>query len=159
MNDSVRFYSTKVDPEKSLQEVAGLLRKYGAQRFEQRWEDNRTVAIRFTLPAPEARFGHLPIIMRPKVEHLARELRERHGIEDDDQVDRVAWRQLKGILEGILMAADSGMFSAAQILVGMAEDPMTGITLWEIACEQDELQPLLLQPGQDYEIVAEGDIA
>ena len=56
MNDSVRFYTTEVSPEKSLQEVMGLLRKYGAQRFEMVWEDGKTTAVRFNLSTPEGGF-------------------------------------------------------------------------------------------------------
>ena len=60
MNDSVRFYTTEVSPEKSLQEVMGLLRKYGAQRFEMVWEDGKTTAVRFNLPTPEAAYLQRP---------------------------------------------------------------------------------------------------
>lgn len=155
MSGSVRFYSTSVAPEKSLSEVAGLLRQYGAQRFEQVWEAGRTVAVRFNLPAPEARFGFMSIVLRPKVDALAATLRERHNIDDPAQVERVAWRQLKGILEGILMAADTGMFSAAQVLLGMAETP-TGETLWETLAQRQTLALPPADDGADYEILPPG---
>lgn len=132
---SVRFYSTSVPVDRSLQEVAALLRQYGAQRFEQVWEAGRTVAVRFNLPVPEADFGFMAVVLRPRVSSVADVLRERHNIDDPAQADRVAWRQLKGILEGILMAVDTGMFSAPQVLLGMAET-RTGETLWETFVER-----------------------
>lgn len=135
---SIRFYSTKVDVEKSMQEVATLLREYGAQRFEQVWEAGRTVAVRFNLPVPEAEFGFMGVVLRPQIDGLRTALREQHNIDDPDQVERVAWRQLKGILEGILMATETGMFSPAQVLLGMAETG-DGSTLWETMRKQSTL--------------------
>ena len=130
---SIRYYTTSVSVEQSMQEVASMLREYGAQRFEQVWDEltGDTVAIRFNLPVPEARFGFMPVVLRPQVDELARALRDRHNVDDAEQVQRVAWRQLKGVLEGILMAADTGMFSAAQVLLGMAESE-SGEPLWEV---------------------------
>ena len=134
--DSVRFYSTKVSPEGSLGEVAQMLRKYGAQRFEQMWEGGKTIGVRFNLPTPEAAFGFIDVVLRPKTDVLANKLWEAHRIDDADQVERVAWRQLKGILEGILLGVDTGMFSAGQMFLGMAEDPDTGEPLWDVVCQR-----------------------
>lgn len=139
---SIRFHTTKVKTEVSLQEVATLLREYGAQRFEQVWEDDRTVAVRFNLPVPEAKFGHMSIVLRPRMGALSMALRAEHNIYDEDQVERIAWRQLKGILEGILMAADSGMFTAAQLFLGMAETS-EGESLWEQVISGDHATLLL----------------
>ena len=156
MADSVRFYSTNVAPEKSLSEVVGLLRKYGAQRFEQMWDGfGHTSAIRFNLPTPEAAFGHIDVILRPKTDVLADKLWQAHRIDDDDQVERVAWRQLKGILEGILLAADTGMFSPAQLLLGMGETfDQNGnpTTVWESMKMLDSL-PLALPPVVEAELI------
>ncbi|MEE8551446.1 MAG: hypothetical protein V3T08_09375 [Gemmatimonadota bacterium] len=138
MSNGVRFYTTKVSPEKSLQEVMGLLRKYGAQRFEMVWEDGRTTAVRFNLPVPEAAFGFLDIVLRPKVDVLGRKMRDsaRSRRITPEQVERTAWRQLKGILEGMLMAVDTGMFSAGQLFFGMAEDPESKQPMWDVVCER-----------------------
>lgn len=144
MAESVRFYSTKVDPARSLSEVAELLRKYGAQRFEQVWEAGRTVAVRFNLPVPEAELGHMAVVLKPRTEELARKLWDVHGIDDPDQVDRVAWRQLKGVLEGILLAVDTGMFSVPELFLGMAEAG-DGAPLWEHLLHHPEV--LMLEAG------------
>jgi hypothetical protein len=137
-----------------MQEVATMLREYGAQRFEQVWEAGRTVAIRFNLPVPEAAFGFMPIVLAPQTDGLRRALREQHRIDDDEQVERVAWRQLKGILEGILLATETGMFSAAQVLLGMAETP-TGETMWEVMRSRDTLAlPAPREPQEaEYEVL------
>lgn len=154
---SIRYYSTSVDVEQSMQEVASMLREYGAQRFEQVWEGNRTVAVRFNLPVPEAEWGFMPVVLRPQMDALAAGLRKRHRIDEPEQVERVAWRQLKGVLEGVLMAADTGMFSTAQVLMGMAEGS-DGRTLWESLRSMDTLalpgttdEPMVLEA--EYEEV------
>jgi len=145
MSNSIRFYSTKVSPEASLAEVATLLRRYGAQRFEQVWDGfGRVSAVRFNLPVVEAELGFMSVLLKPKTEYLAERLFEVHKIDDAEQVERVAWRQLKGILEGVLLAIDTGMFTAPELLLGMAETP-TGATLWEVFLERPEV--LLLTDG------------
>lgn len=144
MSNSVRYYSTKVSPARSLAEVSDLLRQYGAQRFEQVWEAGRTVAVRFNLPVPQAELGFMAVVLRPKTEVLARKLKSRHSIDDSEQVDRVAWRQLKGVLEGILMAVDTGMFTAPELLLGMAEGG-DGRSLWQHVLERPEV--LMLGAG------------
>ncbi len=136
MSNSVRFYSTKVSPENSLGEVAALLRKYGAQRFEQMWNGGKTTGVRFNLPTPEASFGFIDVVLKPKTDVLADKLWEAHRIDEEIQVERVAWRQLKGILEGILLGVDTGMFSAGQMFLGMAEDPETGQPMWDVVCQR-----------------------
>ena len=144
---AVRFHSTEVDTTQSLSEVAALLRKYGSTRFEQEWDGfGRTQGIRFNLPAPEAAEGYINVVLRPQTEVLADKLELEHRITDPDQVDRVAWRQLKGIMEGILLAADTGMFPAAQLFLGMAETP-SGVSLWESIITGDG--PRLLTPGDE----------
>ena len=142
---SIRFYSTNVSPEKSLGEVAELLRKYGAQRFEQVWEGNRTVAVRFNLPVPEAELGFMAVVLKPQTAVLAQQLRQKHRIDDPDQVERVAWRQLKGVLEGILIAVDTGMFTVPELFLGMAESH-GGEPLWRVLLDNQEGTQLLLTP-------------
>ena len=141
MSDNTRFYTTKVPPEKSLAEVTGLLRKYGAQRFEMVWDNGRTTAVRFNLPVPEAEFGFIDVVLSPKIEVLKKRMQYTpsgrwRGTANDDQIERVAWRQLKTILEGMLLAVDTGMFSAGQVFLGMAEDPASGQPMWDVVCQR-----------------------
>ena len=154
MSESVRFYSTSVSPEKSLGEVAALLRKYGAQRFEQMWDAGKTTGVRFNLPTPEAAFGFIDVVLRPKTDVLASKLRRAHRMDDPDQVERVAWRQLKGILEGILLGVDTGMFSAGQMFLGMAEDPESGQPMWDVVCQRGIAGLLPAPEIQEAEVIA-----
>lgn len=154
MTESVRFYSTQVSPEVSLGEVAAMLRRYGAQRFEQMWDGGKTTGVRFNLPTPEAAFGFIDVVLRPKTDVLADKLWKAHRINDGDQVERVAWRQLKGILEGILLGVDTGMFSAGQMFLGMAEDPTTGEPMWDVVCKRGIAGLLPAPEIQEAQILA-----
>ena len=148
---SIRFHSTKVSAEKSLGEVGELLRQYGAQRFEQVWDGfGGTEAVRFNLPVPDAEFGFMAVVLRPKMDALRARLKSEHRIDDPEQVNRVAWRQLKGILEGILLAVDSGMFSTGQIFLGMAETANGG-TFWDAMRAEESL---MLAAGDVEEVEA-----
>ncbi len=158
MSEHTRFYTTKVAPEKSLAEVTGLLRKYGAQRFEMVWESGRTTAVRFNLPVPEAEFGFIDVVLRPKIDVLKKRMQHTpagrwRGNVQDAQVERVAWRQLKAILEGMLLAVDTGMFSTGQIFLGMAEDPQSGQPMWDVVCERG-IAGLLSASEYEAEVVA-----
>lgn len=149
---SIRYHTTAVPPERSLTEVVALLREYGALRFEQLWDDDgHTYAVRFNVPVPEAE-TFMPVVLRPKLDELAAALLERHRIRDPEQVARVAWRQLKGILEGILMAADTGMFTAPQLCLGMAETP-SGEAVWDVIVDQPGVFGILPPPVVDAEVV------
>jgi len=147
-----RFYTTNVSPEQSLGEIQALLRKYGARRFGTEWSGEGVASVHFNLPVPEAE-GMMNVVLRPKLDAVRKKMtrtpggRIRRGI-NTAQVERVAWRQMKAILEGMLLAADTGMFSAGQVFMGMAETD-DGQPLWDVVVAQGVAG--LLAPVADYE--------
>ncbi len=153
-----RFYTTKVPPEETLGEIQAMLRKYGARRFSTEWNENGVEYVSFNLPVPEAAFGFMDVVLRPKIEAVRDKMRHtpsgriRHNIKMA-QVERVAWRQMKAILEGMLLAADTGMFSVGQVFMGMAET-RDGQPLWDVICKTG-IAGLLPPAEADYEIMGE----
>ncbi len=149
-----RFYTTKVPPEETLGEIQGLLRKYGARRFGTEWTEEGIASVHFNLPVAEAD-GMMNVVLRPKLDAVREKMSRtptgllRHGIKQA-QVERVAWRQMKAILEGMLLAADTGMFSAGQVFMGMAETD-DGEPLWDVVVAQGVAG--LLAPVADYEVI------
>ncbi len=127
--------TTTVAPEQSLGEIQALLRKYGARRFGTEWGEDGILSVHFNLPVPEAD-GMMNVVLRPKIDAVRDKMkytptgRERSNT-NAAQVERVAWRQMKAILEGMLLAADTGMFSAGQVFMGMAETD-DGEPLWDV---------------------------
>lgn len=127
MAESVRYYSTTVDVENSMMEIASLLRKYGVRRWNIDYDDESgRQVLRFALPDPDLPGGVLPVRLEPRLERVAERLREVHRIDDPDQVARVAWRQMKGILEGMLLAADGELLNVTQLFLGMGETVVDG---------------------------------
>ena len=149
-----RFYTTTVSPEESLGEIQALLRRYGARRFGTEWTEDGVASVHFNLPVPEAD-GMMNIVLRPKIDAVRKKMsltpggRLRVGIKQA-QVERVAWRQMKAILEGMLLAADTGMFSAGQVFMGMAETD-DGEPLWDVVVAHGVAG--LLAPVIDAELV------
>ena len=131
-----RFYTTTVAPEQSLGEIQALLRKYGARRFGTEWSEDGIQSVHFNLPVPESD-GMMNVVLKPKLAAVKEKMSRtptgklRHGHIHMAQVERVAWRQMKAILEGMLLAADTGMFSAGQVFMGMAETD-DGEPLWDV---------------------------
>ncbi len=154
MSGQPRFYTTTVPPEQSLGEIQALLRKYGARRFGTEWSDEGIASVHFNLPVPEAD-GMINVVLRPKLDEVRKKMtrtpggRLRHGI-NNAQVERVAWRQMKAILEGMLLAADTGMFSAGQVFMGMAETE-DGEPLWDVVVAQGVAG--LLAPVVEAELI------
>ena len=154
MSGQPRFYTTKVPPEETLGEIQALLRKYGARRFGTEWGENGITSVHFNLPVPEAE-GMMNVVLRPKLEAVRKKMSRtptglvRSGIQQT-QVERVAWRQMKAILEGMLLAADTGMFSAGQVFMGMAETE-DGEPLWDVVVAQGVAG--LLAPAAEFEEV------
>ncbi|MCK5651766.1 MAG: hypothetical protein KAJ42_10330 [Gemmatimonadetes bacterium] len=149
-----RFYTTNVSPEQSLGEIQALLRKYGARRFGTEWSEEGVASVHFNLPVPEAE-GMMNVVLRPKLDAVRKKMAYtptgRHrGSANNAQVERVAWRQMKAILEGMLLAADTGMFSAGQVFMGMAETD-DGEPLWDVVVSQGIAG--LLAPVADYEVI------
>lgn len=124
MPDQVRFYTTEVPVEQTMSEVGGLLRQYGVRRFSMDYdEESGEHMLRFALPDSSVPGGMLPVRLAPKLGPVRNQLAEKHNITDAERVQRVAWRQLKAILEGILLNLDGGPVSVAQLFLGMTEVP------------------------------------
>lgn len=149
-----RYYTTTVSPEQSLGEIQALLRKYGARRFGTEWGEDGISSVHFNLPVPEAD-GMMNVVLRPKINAVRDKMkytptgRERRNT-NAAQVERVAWRQMKAILEGMLLAADTGMFSAGQVFMGMAETD-DGEPLWDVVVAHGVAG--LLAPVVDAELI------
>ena len=115
MAQVIKYQSTAVEVAKSAQSIAELVRKYGASRFEQRWDDaGRLDGVRFTIRDEDV--GQVPVILRAPSETIvnllwdARGRNSRKTLADfEEQAERIAWRHMKDLTEQLLLAVHLGL--------------------------------------------------
>jgi hypothetical protein len=153
----IKYAETTVEASQSVAEVTELVRRYGASRFEQRWNDEgQTEAIRFTLRASE--LGDVPVVLRARTERILEILREAHpyttrrkrSAREHDawiraQAYRIAWRHLRDLTEQLLLAAQLGLRTVASAFMADLEifDETSGetVTMEEYLGRRAVLEP------------------
>ena len=109
----VKYESTEVAVEKTLGELAGLIRCYGGRRFEQIWDPTgNAVAVRFSIEHPS--LGELPVHLPARTAKIRQILLEagkwRSYSEKErerkitEQSHRIAWRHISDLTEQLLLA-------------------------------------------------------
>jgi len=156
----IKYFSTTVEASQSIAEVTELVRRYGAGRFEQRWNDEgQTEAVRFTLRTGE-QLGDVPVVLRARTERILEILREAHPYnsrrkatarEHEEwlraQAYRIAWRHLRDLTEQLLLAAQLGLRTVASAFMADLEvwDELTGET---VPMEEYLGRRAVLEPGE-----------
>lgn len=103
-----RFYRTKIDAGRSANEIAELVRKYGAKEYGVSFDDSgEPIALRFTMNVPDV--GHVPVELRAQHGSIGRRLRGLAKATRETQAKRVAWRQLKTYVEATLELVENGV--------------------------------------------------
>lgn len=123
---AIKYESTSVDPTQSASEVAALVQRYGASRFELRWNaKNELEAIRFAL---RTEIGEVPVRIEAHTDRVERLLLEAHPSwgkpKAREQAYRIAWRHLRDLTEQLLLAVQLGLKD-----VGAAF--MDGVEVWD----------------------------
>lgn len=119
-NRPIKYFDTKVDAEKSVTEIAALIKKYGGTRFETIWDEHGNVTgIRFAMR--HKTMGELPVKLAPLTDTIFQRIgggkrNPRSSLHDDvyqqrlrEQAHRIAWRHMKDMTEQILLSVDLGM--------------------------------------------------
>ena len=126
---AVRYGTTTIDPSQTHAEIAAMVSKHGASRFEARWDGPRMDSLRFALRVGEREF---PAALRAPTANVLKQLQAQNPGWTDDELlpiaNRIAWRRLRHLLEQVLLLAAEGDFPVQQLLFGFAEgeDPATG---------------------------------
>jgi hypothetical protein len=131
MAQAIKYETTSIAAEKSAGEIAALVAKYGASRFEQQWnERGELCAIRFAL---RTELGEVPVRMDARTERIMEMLRRPTWTlaERRQQALRIAWRHLKDLTEQLLLAVHLGLKDVGAAFMDSVEviDPGTGETV------------------------------
>lgn len=162
MRQPIKYATTKIEVTRSLGEIQGIVARYGATRFETRWNRDGTVwGVRFAIAADE---GELPVALKTGTERIfeilaeARGPRARASNEDlREQAERIAWRQMKDLIEQLLLAVETGLFNLAAAFMAHVEvwdeAESATVTMQEYLARRARLLPgnrgLLLGSGSE----------
>lgn len=126
MSQPIKYASTKIPAVQSLGEIQAIVARYGASRFETRWnEDGSVWGIRFAI---RSEVGDLPVALRATSDRIfeilwaARSSRSNKTRDEiQEQAERIAWRQLKDFVEQVLLAVETGLFDMAAAFMAHVE--------------------------------------
>lgn len=114
-----RFYTTTVDAARSAGEIGEMVRKYGATLFQIEYDGaGEPSAIAFTVHVEEIG-ADVPVKLRAQTDALAGRLRAGKYRYDADarraQAHRVAWRQLRALVEMQLELVANGVVAFEEV--------------------------------------------
>ena len=118
---SLYMETTKIPTEKTAQEIGTLLAQAGATAVLTEYDkDKKIKALCFKL---EVKGSQVPFMLPARIDPVFRYLqkkksprnRDRSKMADQQQAERVAWRQLLRWIQAQLSMIDTGMVDAAEV--------------------------------------------
>lgn len=114
----IKYQDTDVDVERTVAELAALIKRYGGSRFEQQWrKDGGVGGVR--LAVRRESLSELPVSLAAKTAEIERTMRdaglwksytpEARAQKLETQAHRIAWRHLKDLSEQLLLAVSLGL--------------------------------------------------
>ena len=114
-------YSTKIDPHRTVSEIAAILVRHGASRIMQEYDGSgNIIALKWSLDGQYGSLGYaMPVNYDAVYEVLTEEGRIFKGDAErrKEQARRVAWRILKDWIEAQIALLESGMVEMEEIFL------------------------------------------
>lgn len=117
-------YSTKVPAEQTIGEIMKILRNAKAKSILTNYDDDgRIIGLSFRIETPNGIMPYkLPsrtekVLQVMKNQYAAGELKTHGIVLDEEQAERVAWRQLRTWLQGQLALLESEMVTMDQLFL------------------------------------------
>ena len=160
MPQKIKYQTTTISAEQSAGQIGQLIGKYGAREFTQLWDDDGQLSgIRFIMK-DQLYGGIVPVKLYARTETIFDILTEsglhrRDAEARSEQAYRIAWRQLKDVVEQLLLAVRTGLFSLAEAFMAgvVIETPEGERTLGEYIAEA---QPELSRSGRALKLLGSG---
>lgn len=119
MAQKIKYQTTTIDATQSANEIGVLVGKYGARQFSLHWdEEGELRGVSFVLV--DQRYGGIvPIRLGARTDSIYEILTASRSYSFDEkkvaqQANRIAWRQLRDLVEQLLLAAKTGLFSIVE---------------------------------------------
>lgn len=120
---SLLNYTTKIDPDKTAQEIAKCLSMHGAQAVLTEYDKQRGIvsAISFRIALGERIMAfRLPCDWKPVLEVLKRDPKVPHSYVNELQAVRTAWRIVKDWVEAQMALVETQMVTTQQVFLPYA---------------------------------------
>lgn len=129
--------TTEITAEKSAGEIHMLLMHAGAEAILMEYKDKKISGFNFKLNINEQSIPfRLPIRIEPIFKYLQKQRdprnRAKKAERDQEQAERVAWRQLLRWIQAQFAMIDTGMVATAEVFMPYIQ-LRSGKTLWEHA--------------------------
>ncbi len=106
-------YTTKIDADQTAGEIRIILRKHGAKKILEEYDEkDRLAALSFIINTPAGEKG---IRLPANVKGVMAALRKDNVLKDYDHAERVAWRIVKDWTEAQMAIIDAGMVSMEEV--------------------------------------------
>lgn len=136
---SIRFYTSDVEPSKTVGEIQHILAEAGARRVAVTYDEGGEVTIEFQL---EIAGRMTSFRLAPEVENMHRALQDDEDAtgkrQTYDQAERTSWRLLKEWLQMQLAFDAADQASLDQLLLGYGITP-SGETIYERLVDEHRL--------------------
>lgn len=116
-------YTTKIDPDKSAQEIAKCLSMHGAQAVLTEYDKERGIvsAISFQILAGERKIGfRLPCDWKPVLEIMKRDPKIPRTYKTELQAVRTSWRIVKDWVEAQMALVETQMVTTQDVFLPYA---------------------------------------
>lgn len=126
--------TTKIPAERTAQEISILLGQSGASAIQQEFTDRKITALSFMISVNDHPLPfRLPIRSEPILDYLQSKRKRRTGktiLDDKQQAQRIAWRQILRWVQAQLALIDTGMAKPAEVFLPYLQTDI-GQTLYE----------------------------
>lgn len=116
-------YTTKIDPDKSAQEIAKCLSMHGAQAVLTEYDKERGIvsAISFQIAMGDRKIGfRLPCDWKPVLEIMKRDPKIPRTYKNELQAVRTAWRIVKDWVEAQMALVETQMVTTQDVFLPYA---------------------------------------
>jgi hypothetical protein len=116
-------YTTKVDPDKSAQEIAKCLSMHGAQAVLTEYDKERGIvsAISFQIEMNDRKVGfRLPCDWKPVLEIMKRDPKIPRNLKNELQAVRTSWRIVKDWVEAQMALVETQMVTTQDVFLPYA---------------------------------------
>lgn len=152
----MKYRSTEVPVSRSVSKIERMIVEYGAGQFTKTYDGQSITGISFTLVADRWGIPELPIEISLATDDVLDRIwmsysvthRNRQGIEKEqyrEHAEKMAWRQMKDLVEQLLLAFETGIMNPVEMFFGyvVVTDPETGQTrgMGELFLEKGLLTP------------------
>ena len=113
-------YTTKVSPERTVNQIQAILVKAGARGIMIEYQDKKPVTVVFAIEYRSQEISYRLPCRWERVHHLLKESAGRNAYKTEEHAHRVAWRIIKDWVEAQLAIVESDLVDLPEVFLPYA---------------------------------------